>query len=230
MVPACHSSTSSLRTPPHALLGAAGSASGPREAGLLLLQSSPPRSTLCQESPALPAAPAPSPGAACVLPATGSCLLRGLEMAIPATLAALKALSEGWGEELQPDGSGTTAQQHPWGPWVRTSSSAVHPRFASPCSLPELPWGFPHPLTEKGAGLSVLEAAVCSSRRCCFVGGWCWALPGAELAGEGEGAFALVSFWQHWKSCSNALLRAPRQVKHLLPVSSPHAVPGAHPA
>nr|XP_009930569.1 PREDICTED: fatty-acid amide hydrolase 2 [Opisthocomus hoazin] len=55
--------------------------------------------------------------------------------------------------------------------------------FASPCSLPELPWGFPHPLTEKGAGLSVLEAAVCSSRRCCFVGGWCWALPGAELAG-----------------------------------------------
>lgn len=157
----------------------------PREAGLLLLEWSPPCSTLCQERDLPSPWPLGRPGDvgwwqdACILPAVGTYLL-GVEMAVSVRLAALKTLSEGWGEEVPPACSGTTAQHHLWGllgasiflglPSHGAGTTPVHCRLAGPCSLPELPWGFPHPLAKKREGLRLLEATICSSHWWCFVG------------------------------------------------------------
>lgn len=82
---------------------------------MLLPESSPSCSTLCQggDLPSLPMAPREP---RCLLPAVGTSLLLGMGMAVSVTLAALKTPSEGWGEEVLPDGAGTTAQHHPPAP------------------------------------------------------------------------------------------------------------------
>lgn len=158
----------------------------PGEARLLPLESSL-QHPLPGERPALPVAPRePRCHGHLSSPGHG-------DGRLSVTLAALKTLGEGWGEEALPACSGMAAQHHPRGSLGASvllgltllaglGLHAVHHRVAGSCSLSELPQGFPHPLTKKGEGLRVPEAAIRSSHRQCFVG---WMVLGSARCGAG---------------------------------------------